>query len=140
MAPSKQTGHASTAVAIINTSPDTVDMLKDVLEHAGFLVVAGYTHAIRTGEMNLEAFLHTHDPAVIVYDLAPPYERNWHLLQNLRKTLIGDLQIVLTSTNAQQAQKLAGTDEKIYEVIGKPYDLDEIVRAVKEAARARPIR
>ena len=62
-------------VAVINTSPDTVDLLKDALEQAGMIVSTGY---------------------------------------------------------------MVGRDEKIYEVVGKADDLNAIVRATREAVRARP--
>ena len=42
--------------------------------------------------------------------------------------------------NVKHVEGLAGRDERIYEVVGKPHDLDEIVRAAKEAVRARPTR
>jgi hypothetical protein len=35
---------------------------------------------------------------------------------------------------------MAGTNARVYEVVGKPYDLDQIIAAVKQAARARPTR
>jgi hypothetical protein len=47
---------------------------------------------------------------------------------------------VLTTTNAAQVQKIAGADEHLHEIVGKPYDLGEVVRAVKEAVRQRPTR
>ena len=40
------------AVAIINTSPDTVDLLRQVLQRAGFLVVSCYTFDIRDGRLD----------------------------------------------------------------------------------------
>jgi hypothetical protein len=49
-------------------------------------------------------------------------------------------QFVLTSTNPARAHELAKTSEEVYEVVGKPYDLTQITRAVKEASRARPTR
>ncbi len=49
-------------------------------------------------------------------------------------------QFVMTSTNAQRLQELVGSHQQVYEIVGKPFDLDEVVRAVKEAARARPTR
>ena len=127
-------------VLIINTSPDTVEMLKDALERAGFLVASLFTWEVQDGSVNLEAMLHTHQPKVIVYDIAPPYDRNWKFLQHLRAGLLKGHRFVLTSVNTKHVEELVGRDEQIYEVVGTPHDLNEIVRATKEAARARSTR
>ena len=55
-------------------------------------------------------------------------------------TVLRDYQFVLTSVNCAHVEGLVGKDEHVYEVVGKPHDLDLIVRAVKEAMRARPTR
>ena len=128
------------AVAVINTSPDTVDLLKNVLEKAGFLVVTGYTHGVRDGTLDLELMMRVADPIVILWDLAPPYERNWAFLQLLRTTVLKDRRLVLTTPNKAQVQKLVGSDYHVYEIVGKVEDLDAIVRATKEASRARETR
>jgi CheY-like chemotaxis protein len=127
-------------VAIINTSPDTIDLLKDLLERAGFLVVSTYTHDIREGKLDLVAFLRTHEPRVIVYDIAPPYERNWQFLQHLRQTVLAGYRFVLTTTNTSRVEPLVGRDEQVYEVVDKTPDLDAILRATREALRARATR
>ena len=128
-------------VAIFNTSPDTVEMLRVVLQQAGFVVASIYTFHIRDGLVDLDAFMRQHAPDVILYDIAPPYDANWALFQHLRThTALAGCHFVITSPNAGYVQKLADRNERVYEVIGKPYDLDEIVRATKEALRARPTR
>jgi CheY-like chemotaxis protein len=135
--------HASSrqpVAAVINTAPDTIDLLKDALERAGLLVVTGYAHDIRDGHLDLQSFLGTHHPDVIVYDIAPPYDRNWAFLQHLRSTLLGGYRFVLTAVNRQYVEALVGRDERVYEVVGKADDLDEIVRAAREAVRARDTR
>ena len=135
------TGHGfGDVVAVINTSPDTVGILADLLERAGFLVVTTYTHHIRDGSIDLEAFLRTHRPRVIVYDIAPPYERNWHLLQHLRQTTLAGYQFVLTTTNPARVEPFVKGDEQVYEVVDKDGSLDEILRATREAARSRSVR
>ena len=126
--------------AVINTSPDTVDLLKDALEQAGLLVITGYTHDIRDGKLDLQSFVATHSPDVIVYDLAPPYDRNWAFLQHLRNTTLSGFRFVLTTTNRRYVEALVGRDERVYEVVGKAEDLDAIVQAVREAVRARDAR
>ena len=126
--------------AVINTTPDAIDLMKDALERAGIVVATGYTHDIRDGKLDLESFLHTHRPDVIVYDIAPPYDRNWAFLQNLRRTLLRDYRFVLTTVNRDRVEKLIGRDEKIYEIVGKEDDLNDIVQATREALRARDTR
>lgn len=131
----------SDVVAVINTSPDTVAMLRTVLQQAGFVVLGGYTYAIRDGQLDIAAFVRQHRPKVIVYDVAPPYIQNWELFQHVRTLpALHECQFVITTTNAHHVGQLAGRDERIFEIVGRPVDLDEIVSAVKQAARARPTR
>jgi CheY-like chemotaxis protein len=88
-------------VAIFNTSPDLIDMLRAVFEMAGFVVVSLLTFQIREGKVDVETFLEQHKPDVIVYDLAPPYAANWRLFKHVCRTpAMQQSQIVLTSTNA----------------------------------------
>lgn len=128
-------------VAVINSTPDIVDMLRLALEYAGFVVVTALTFEVREGEVNLDEFIGRHEPRVIVYDIAPPYEANWRLFEHIAAMpIMQGRQFVVTSTNANHVSALAGRAHQIYEVVGKPYDLDQIVRAAKEASRARPTR
>lgn len=132
--------HGPDLVMVINTSPDAVDLLKDALERAGFVVVSTFTWLVQGGKVDLEALLRSHQPRVIVYDIAPPYDRNWAFFLYLREHALKNFRFVLTSVNVAHVERLAGRDERIYEVVGKPHDLGEIVRATKEASRARPTR
>ena len=118
-------------VAIFNTSEDTTDLLRIVFENAGFVVVTAFTNHLRDGKVDLEAFIRQHQPRVIVYDIAVPYEQNWRLYEHMRSAPgCRGVSFVLTTTNVRYVQKLAGNEE-LHEIIGKPYDLDQIVEAVK---------
>ncbi len=126
-------------VAIFNTSPDTVQMLRYLFEQAGLVAVAAFTYEIRDGEVDLESFMRQHRPQAIVYDIAPPYEVNWRLFQHLRSTsAMRNAQYVLTSTNAAHVQKIVGPESHIYEFVGKPYDLDKILEATQRAIASSP--
>jgi DNA-binding response OmpR family regulator len=128
-------------VAAFNTSPDLIDLVRSAFEPAGIVVVSLLTFQIREGGVDLKNFLVHHDPQVVVYDIAPPYEANWQLFQHIRSLHhMKHRKVVLTSINRKHVEKLVGRDETIYEIVGKPYDLNRLVHAVKEAARQRPSR
>lgn len=128
-------------VAIINSNDDVVEMLRLSFEQAGFLVVSAHADAIKRGLTNLTDFVRAHEPNVIVFDLVPPYDRSYRFVEHLRGIdALKGCQFVLTSTNPNRVHELAKTSEEVFEVVGKPYDLEQITRAVKEASRARPIR
>lgn len=123
-------------IALINSTPDVIDMLRIAFEQAGFVVVSTFTHAIRDGEVDLEAFFRLHQPAVIVYDLAPPYRTNWQLFLHLRNVPgFRDRPIVLTSTNPTRLHEFADTAETVYEVVETPYEIMKLVDTVATAAR-----
>jgi DNA-binding response OmpR family regulator len=127
--------------AVFNTSPDVVDMIRRAFEPAGIVVVTLLTYNIREGKVDLDNFLAQHDPDIVVYDIAPPYDANWNLFLHIRSLeAMKNRKIVLTSINPKHVEKLAGRDERIYEIVGKPFDLNRLVHAVKEALRERRTR
>ena len=128
---------APPVVAVINTNPDLVELLKARIEAAGLVVLVMHIADIRAG-LDLGAVLRQHDPKVIVYDVVAPFERNWLFLEHLRATVLKHRRFVLTTPNAEALRKLVGKDEAIYEVIDDREDVDNIVQAVRETSRARP--
>ena len=128
-------------VAVINSTTDIVDMLRIALEQAGLVVVSALTPEIRDGHVDLDQLVRQHEPKVIVYDIAPPYEPNWHLFQHVSSMpVMKGRQFVITSTNPRHVERLAAPQEHIYEVVGKTEDIGRIVQAAKEALRVRPSR
>lgn len=126
-------------VAVVNTNPDLVELLKARIEAAGFIVLILHITEIRAG-LDIGAVLAQHDPQVIVYDIVMPYERNWRFLEHLRETTLKGRRFVLTTPNQDGVKRLVGRDDTVYEVLDDSGDLDAIVQAVREAARARPTR
>ncbi len=128
-------------VAVFNSNSDAIELVVSALSAAGFSVVWALIPQLRSGAIDFDQFLRQHDPRVVVYDIGPPYEEHWAILQEARRTpALEHRPIVLTSLNAGQAETLAGGDTRVYEIVGKPYDLAQIVQAVKEASRMRLVR
>jgi len=120
-------------IAVFNSSADTVDLLRTALEAEGFQTVAGHIPEVKKGELDLIEFVNHHAPAVIVYDISPPYDANWRFLRLVRSAEpMAALQFVLTTTNKPALDKLVGETEAL-EVIGKPYDLRQVIEAVRAA-------
>jgi CheY-like chemotaxis protein len=124
-------------VAVINSSEDTVEMLRHSLQHNGFTsIVTGHVTEIRSGELDFVKFLSEHDPKVVVYDISIPYDNNWTFLKLLLDSgHMRDRGVVVTTTNKRRLEELVGPTDAI-EIVGKPYDLNVIVGAVKKALGA----
>ena len=58
--------HAPVVVAIVNTNPDLVRLLRMNLERAGFVVFEMHIEDIKVGSADVSSFLEQHDPKVIV--------------------------------------------------------------------------
>ena len=137
--PMKQRATRPSVIALINSTPDVIEMLRVAFEYAGFVVVSTYTFLIRQGEINIEAFIQQHQPEAIVYDIAPPYTSNWHLFEHISQLPgLEGRPFVLTSTNPARVRELAKTDEAIFEIVETPYQIMQLVDIVKRAARNLP--
>ena len=126
-------------IAVINSNEDTTEMLREILQQNGFSsVVIGHVTEIKRGQEDFLKFLDIHDPRVFVWDIEIPYQENWrlvHLIMNSEK--MQGRSVILTTTNKRALDSLVGHTETI-EIIGKPYDLNQIVEAVKRAAGIGP--
>jgi len=118
---------------VFNSSDDTVELLRTALEAEGFQTVAGNIPDVKKGDLDLIDFVNHHTPAVILYDISPPYDANWRFLRLVRSSeSLKKYQFVLTTTNKPALEQLVGQTEAL-EIIGKPYDLRQVVDAVRTA-------
>lgn len=128
-------------VALFNASDDTVDMIQKLLDASGNqqTLVSCHFSDLKKGHVNFNAFLTHHDPEVVVVDLSPPYDQNWHFFLTMRDSdLMRGRGIVLTTTNKARLDEVLGDNSHALEVVGLEKDLNEIAAAITyETLKAR---
>ena len=125
-------------VAVFNASDDTVEMLKVLLSGRGFVAISGEVDKIKSGEIDFIEFLDTHRPDAIIWDIAPPYDRNWRFYKLVRALRpLERCASIVTTTHRTHLNELAGEAVDALEIIGKPYDLQLIVDAVERGLAQR---
>ena len=125
-------------VAVVNSNEDIVELVRHVLEDEGFLTVEAHIPDIRRGKTDFIAFLEAENPQVIVYDIAPPFRESWTFLRLILSSSASQGRaFIITTTNRAALEEMVGQTETI-ELLGKPYDLGQILNAVKRAAARLP--
>ena len=125
---------APPVVAVLNTSDDVVELLRIVFEQAGLVVVSAHVDEIRRGDASLGDFVAEHDPQLLVYDVSPPYDRSWRFLEHVRQMpIMHGRKWVITTTNVARVREIAGAEPDVHEIVGKPYDINEILDSVLRA-------
>ena len=121
-------------VAVFNASEDTVALLRLFFETQGFRVVSQAWPAFDPLRAEVAyAFLVQHRVDVVVFDVSLPYQENYQHFLDFQKMLDGGkLALVLTTTNKPALTQLVGSMDAL-EIVGKPYDLDQLALAVRNA-------
>lgn len=116
-------------VALLNTSPDFIDIMTDLLNMEGFTTVADYIVEFRKGKKDIRAFMTEHQPDVVIYDIAIPYAENWSFFQHVVAVSgLKPCQFILVTTNRNVLNQVIGENRSL-EIIGKPFDLDHVIAA-----------
>jgi DNA-binding response OmpR family regulator len=131
-------GTAPPVVALFNASDDTVEMVHRMLDASGVHCLINCRFAdLRKGVVDFAGYLREHDPHVVIFDISPPYEQNWAFFRTFRDDVaMRGRGLVLTTTNKDRLDEVVGNDSLAIEVVGKPYDLQQIMTAIAGALKA----
>ena len=118
-------------ILALNASVELTQMLTEVLQDEGYNASYAYILELKNSTLTVSEVLKTHQPELIIYDIALPYEENWKFFNTLQKiTIIKDIKVILTTTDKVVLDALVGPT-KTLEIVGKPFDLNILLRKVK---------
>jgi CheY-like chemotaxis protein len=123
-------------VAVINSSEDTVEMLRTLLQQEGWETATAHVDDLKRGRVDCLKFLEAHDPGVIIYDVPPPYDQNWAFLRLLRSSRAMEGRVVIvTTTNKAALERFVGPTDAL-EIVTKPYDVDILIETISRTLKA----
>ena len=124
-------------VAVMNSSKEITQMLEEIIQDAGHTTCSVFTYEFKNQEDEFDQYVQLHKPEVILYDIAPPYKENYQLFHKLSMREAADqIPFVLTSTNKDALESIVGPTST-HELVGKPYDLQEIIEALERAYKRK---
>jgi DNA-binding response OmpR family regulator len=125
-------GRASHTVAVIHSDEDVIETLLLLLEEEGYHAVGELLGNFKEDRVYFAAFCQQHQPQLIILDIPPPYEEHWAFFHLLKDSKAAEgRQFLLTTTNKRMLEELGGKTEE-FEMIGRPFDLEELITAVKK--------
>ena len=127
-------------VLVLNGSEDLLDVLSELLRSEGLSPIAVRVPDIERGKADLAVLVKEHEPSLIIFDVSVPFGRSWACFQEIstHPAIVGR-PCVLTTTNKEGAEEYTGPE--VIELLLKPYDIDQFLRAVNRAlGRAAPRR
>jgi DNA-binding response OmpR family regulator len=129
---------AAGIVALFNASDDTIDMIQKILSDSDDVQTLVWCHFadLKKGIVNFGKYIDKHNPEVVIFDISPPYDENWHFFKTMRdSTAMRGRGSVLTTTNKNRLDEVLGSDSRALEVVGKPEDLKQIRAEIKAQTR-----
>ena len=124
-------------IAVINTNDDLVDAVKNRLLDEEYEVVTAHIRDLKSGRQDFADFLRAHQPVVVIYDIAIPYDDNWTFF-NMLRSLPGSAgqRFIVTTVNKRSLDRLVGGTSAVELVGGHADDFDPLIQAVRDALRA----
>jgi CheY-like chemotaxis protein len=124
-------------VALFNSNSEVLELLREALQVSGYAAVIAHVSEVKSGRLDMIKFVEEHQPEVIVYDIAPPYDTNWTFLRLMMSSeVMRGRAFVVTTTNKRVLEGIIGPNDTL-ELVGKPFDLEQITGAVTRALESQ---
>lgn len=119
-----------TTILVTDDDPDMRDILRSILEPAGFQVVEA-----SDGETALE-IIRRHPPDLLILDYAMPRMDGPQVCRALREDLLlRHLPIIMLTGRGELPEKVQGIDAGVDDYVTKPYEPEELLARVRMVLR-----
>lgn len=108
-------------VLVVEDDPEIRECVAELLELEGYEV-----HTAANGRQAFDWLIAHPPPRLMVLDLMMPVMNGWQLLEKMREEEL-DIPVIVTSANLTR-------DIEATEVLEKPYQVDDLLDAVKHCA------
>ena len=124
-------------VAVVNTNDDLVQALQSRLIDEGVSVVPMHIRDVKSGRSDFGAFLRSHDPGVVIYDIAIPYDDNWTFFSTLQRLPeCSNRQFVITTVNKRVMEQKVGPTDAVELIGGHADDFEPLVEVLRRSLHA----
>lgn len=122
---------ADKVVLVVEDDQSIRNVISDVLEDRGFLVMGAANGAEALDQLNAQR------PDVVVLDLLMPVMHGWDFMENYAERTGGEcIPIVVVSVNPALPRSF--TRFGVRSVVSKPFDVDVLLDSVERAMGAAP--
>ena len=133
----------STKLAVVvNASVDVLKLIREVLEQSQIKTVFFFGPQLQSDASGFLAFVEAHKPDLVLFDVPMPYDENLRLMSSLRQRA-ADQKFLVMTTSPDTVHSLIEAEPSLGEgivdiVVGKPFNLDELLEAVQEGFSRSP--
>jgi two-component system response regulator VicR len=122
----KEVNQMGKKIMVVDDEPDTVDLIKLVLETEGFEVVSAYSGMECLEKLEIEK------PAAVLLDIMMPEMDGWEVFKKIREKY-EDLPVAMLTVRNQDIDKMLGLHVlKADDYITKPFGRKDLVERVKK--------
>ena len=117
-------------ILIINSNIELIIALEEWLHSNNCETMGAQIYDLKNDLVDISTLLNNFKPDAIIYDVSIPYEENWKFFKHLtNESVAKNYQFIVTTTNKQALEKFVGKTNT-FEIIGKPFELEELEKII----------
>jgi len=114
-------------ILIVDDEPELVDIIRIILENAGYEVKSAYSGSECLIRVEKEKF------DLILMDIRMPRMDGWETLRRMRKKgVLNDTKVIILTIEKGPGVEIFGLQDVVKDYLTKPFDRDTLLRSITE--------